>query len=93
MDLAAAFTVAAPGVVLTNASTWLFASQGRGKDFVFTTSIVSILTLCSFLAGLPFGPVGVAIFYSAVCVLLELPFVYYMTGRRGPVNSSTRAST
>ena len=82
----AAFAVAAPAYALLPASTWLFASQGRGKDFVFTSSIVSTLTLCSFLAGLPFGPVGVAIFYSAVCVLLELPFVYYMTGRRGPVS-------
>jgi O-antigen/teichoic acid export membrane protein len=81
----AGFTIAALSYPLTAASTWLFASQGRGKDWVLTSSIVSSVTLCSFLAGLPFGPAGVAICYSAACVLIELPFVYYIAGRRGPV--------
>jgi O-antigen/teichoic acid export membrane protein len=82
----AGFTIAALAYPLTTASTWLFASQGRGKDWVLTSSIVSGVTLCSFLAGLPFGPAGVAISYSASCVLIELPFVYYIAGRRGPVS-------
>jgi O-antigen/teichoic acid export membrane protein len=81
----AGFTIAALSYPLTTASTWLFASQGRGKDWVLTDSIVSIVTICSFLAGLPFGPAGVAISYSASCVLIQLPFVYYIAGRRGPV--------
>jgi O-antigen/teichoic acid export membrane protein len=82
----AGFTIAALAYPLAGASTWLFASQGRGRDWVLTSSVVSTVTLCSFLVGLPFGPAGVAISYSASCVLIELPFVYYMTGRRGPVN-------
>jgi O-antigen/teichoic acid export membrane protein len=82
----AGFTIAALAYPLTTASTWLFASQGRGKDWVLTSSIVSGVTLCSFLVGLPFGPAGVAISYSAACVLIELPFVYYIAGRRGPVS-------
>ena len=82
----AGFTLAALAYPLTTASTWLFASQGRGKDWVLTSSIVSTVTLCSFLVGLPFGPAGVAICYSAACVLIELPFVYYMAGRQGPVS-------
>jgi len=81
----AGFTVAALAYPLTTASTWLFATQRRGRDWVVTASIVSIITLFSFLAGLSFGPAGVAISYSAACVLLELPFVYYMAGRQGPV--------
>jgi O-antigen/teichoic acid export membrane protein len=81
----AGFTIAALAYPLTTASTWLFASQGRGKDWVLTSSIVSSITVCSFLVGLPFGPAGVAISYSASCVLIELPFVYYTAGRRGPV--------
>jgi O-antigen/teichoic acid export membrane protein len=80
------FTIAALTYPPTSASTWLFASQGRGKDWVLASSIVSIVTLCSFLVGLPFGPAGVAISYSASCVLIQLPFVYYMAGRRGPVS-------
>jgi O-antigen/teichoic acid export membrane protein len=82
----AGFTMAALAYPLTTASTWLFASQGRGKDWVLTSSIVSSVTLCSFLVGLPFGPAGVAISYSAACVLIELPFVYCIAGRQGPVS-------
>ncbi len=82
----AAFTVAAMTYPPTSAATWLFASQGRGKDWVLASSIVSSVTLCSFLVGLPFGPVGVAISYSASRVLMEVPLVYYMAGRRGPVS-------
>jgi O-antigen/teichoic acid export membrane protein len=82
----ASFTFAGLAYPLTYASTWLFGSQGRGKDWVLSSSIVSIVTLCSFLVGLPFGPAGVAISYSAFCVLIELPFVYYIAGRRGPVS-------
>src|SRR5207244_8212064 len=81
----AGFTMAALAYPLTTASTWLFATQRRGQDWVVTASIVSIITLFSFLVGLSFGPAGVAISYSAACVLLELPFVYYMAGRQGPV--------
>jgi O-antigen/teichoic acid export membrane protein len=80
------FTIAALAYPITSASTWLFASQGRGKDWVLASSIVSGVTLCSFLIGLPFGPAGVAMSYSASRVLIELPFVYYMAGRRGPVS-------
>src|SRR5438552_2518803 len=82
----ASFTFAALAYPLTTASTWLFASQGRGKDLVVTSSIGSSVTFCSFLVGLLFGPVGVAISYSVSCVLIELPFVFYIAGRRGPVS-------
>ena len=82
----AGFTFAAQSYPLTAAATWLFSTQGRGGDWVLSSSIVSTVTLCSFLVGLPFGPAGVAISYSASCLLIELPFVYYMAGRRGPVN-------
>ena len=82
----AGFTMAALAYPLFAASAWLFASQGRGKDWVLTSAIMSGVTLCSFLAGLPFGPAGVAISYSASCVLIQLPVVYYIAGRRGPVS-------
>ena len=84
--IAAGFTMAVLAYPLKTASTWLFASQGRGKDWVVTSSIVSSVSVCSFLAGLPFGPAGVAISYSASCVLIQLPVVYYIAGRRGPVS-------
>jgi PST family polysaccharide transporter len=83
----AGFTMAALAFPLITASTWLFASQGRGKDWMVASFIVSGVTLCSFVVGLPFGPAGVAIVYSASCALLQLPFVYYIAGRLGPVST------
>jgi O-antigen/teichoic acid export membrane protein len=83
----AGFTLAALSYPLINAFTWLLASQGRGKDWVLNNAIVSSITFCSFLVGLPFGPAGVAISYSISCVLLQLPFVYYIAGRKGPVST------
>ena len=83
----AALTVAAMTYPPTSAATWLFASQGRGKDWVLASSVVSIATLCSFLVGLRWGPVGVAVSYSASCVLIQSPAVYYIAGRRGPVSA------
>jgi PST family polysaccharide transporter len=82
----AGFTMAALAYPLFAASAWLFASQGRGKDWVLTSAIMSSVTVCSFLAGLPFGPAGVAIFYSVSCVLIQLPIVYYIAAWRGPVS-------
>jgi O-antigen/teichoic acid export membrane protein len=83
----AGFTMAALAYPLTMASTWLFASQGRGKDWMVASSVVSGLTLGSFVVGLPFGPAGVAICYSVSCALLQLPYVYYIAGRVGPVST------
>jgi PST family polysaccharide transporter len=82
----ASFTMAALAYPLIAAPSWLFASQGRGKDWVLTNAIISSVTLCSFLAGLPFGTAGVAISYSASCVLIQVPVIYYIAGRRGPVS-------
>jgi len=82
----AGFTMAALSYPLMAAPSWLFASQGRGKDWLLTNAIISSVTVCSFLAGLPFGPAGVAISYSASCVLIQLPVIYYIAGRRGTVS-------
>jgi PST family polysaccharide transporter len=82
----AGFTMAVLAYPLFAASGWLFASQGRGKDWVLTSAIMSSVTVCSFIAGLPFGPAGVAVLYSASCVLIQLPVVFYIAGRQGPVN-------
>jgi O-antigen/teichoic acid export membrane protein len=84
----AGFTIAALYAPLASASTWLFASQGRGKDWLFASSLVSLITVASFVAGLPFGPAGVAIFYSAVGLLVGLPVLYYFAGRNGPVTTA-----
>ena len=84
----AVFTVAALVTPPATASTWLFASQGRGKDWLLTSSLLSAIALASYIAGLPFGPAGVAIVASAVGLLIGMPVLYYLAGRKGPVTTA-----
>ena len=52
------------------------------------TSINAVLTLASFIVGLPFGPLGVALAFSSIGLLVRMPILYYITGRSGPVSTS-----
>jgi O-antigen/teichoic acid export membrane protein len=82
------FTIAALCVPLANASGWLFISQGRGRDLLRTQSINSGAIVLSFLVGLPFGPVGVAIAFSITNLLVRIPIYYFNVGRCGPVRTA-----
>jgi O-antigen/teichoic acid export membrane protein len=82
------FTIAALCVPLANASAWLFTSQGRGRDMFVAQSINACAVVLSFVAGLPFGPVGVAIAFSASNLLVRIPIYYFSVGRRGPVRTA-----
>src|SRR5439155_7841838 len=84
----AGFTFMAIHLPLANAANWLLTSQGRGKDIFRVTSINAVLTLASFVVGLPFGPVGVAIAFSSIGLLFRLPILCYVAGQRGPVSTS-----
>ena len=81
----AAFTIASLCYVLTTVSTWLFASQGRGRESMGALLMTSGLTIVSYLVGLPFGPVGVAISFSMAGLVVQMPILFYMAGRHGPV--------
>jgi len=81
------FTVAALCTPLAIASIWLFTSQGRGRDILIAQSINSCAIVFSFVAGLPYGPVGVAIAFSMSAPLIRLPILFFMIGRRGPVKT------
>jgi len=83
----AGFTFAALQYSVTGSSTWLFASQGRGRDSFLASSIISIIVAASFVAGLPFGPAGVAIAYSASCLVIQMPVLFWLAGRQGPVST------
>jgi PST family polysaccharide transporter len=83
----AGLTIAAFCMPLGTASTWLFISQGRGRDWLFSSSLGSTITVVSFVAGLRFGPVGVAIAYSTIGLLIGMPLLYYFAGRVGPVSA------
>jgi O-antigen/teichoic acid export membrane protein len=84
----AGFTISVLFYPFCGVATWLFTSQGRGGDFFRSTLIVSIVAVCSFVAGLPWGAPGVAIAYSCTGVLILLPIMFHMAGKSGPVKTS-----
>lgn len=66
---------------------WLFESGGRGRDSFIASSVLSGLALGAFVIGLPFGPAGVAFAYSLSGLVVQLPFLFYWTGRSGQVRA------
>ena len=58
------FTLAALSIPLTNATSSFFISPGRGQDILIAESINCCALVFSFVGGLPYGPVGVAIAFS-----------------------------
>ena len=85
--LFACFTFAALQFPLATFANWLLASQGRGRDSLLANSIISVIMAGSFVAGLPFGPTGVAMSYSVSCLLVQMPILYYLVGRSGSVST------
>jgi PST family polysaccharide transporter len=83
----AGFTILAISLPLANVTNWLLTSQGRGKDILVQNSIAAFINIGSFVAGLPFGPVGVAMAFSLSGLLVRLPIFYYNAGRTGPVST------
>src|SRR5206468_1286777 len=61
---------------------------GRGRDWLFFTLLGSCITVASFVAGLPFGPAGVAISYSVGGLFIGVPTLFYFAGREGPVTTA-----
>ncbi len=82
----AAFAVAAQSAPVARAASWLFISQGRGgRDWLLVNLLGAGLAIASFVAGLPFGPAGLAISYSIVSLFIGVPILYYFAGREGAV--------
>jgi PST family polysaccharide transporter len=53
-----------------------------------TQSINACAMVFSFVVGLPFGPVGVAMAFSVSTLLIRIPIYYYSAGRKGPVRTA-----
>jgi PST family polysaccharide transporter len=71
--------------VLTTTLGWLFISQGRGGDFFKVGLFGSMSTVASFIVGLPWGPLGLAIAYTINNYVVLIPVMWW-TCRRGPVS-------
>ena len=84
----AAFAVVAISSPLANIVSWLYQSQGRGRDQLRSHTIGGIITVAAYVVGLKWGPVGVVVAQAITCALVRLPVVYYIAGRSGPVSTS-----
>jgi O-antigen/teichoic acid export membrane protein len=83
----AGFTGLALYAPLSGSLGCLLITQGRGRD-LFVISVVGNLTVVTaIICGLPFGPAGVALGWSAGALLGAMPYAYYKAGRRGPVHT------
>lgn len=80
----AALGVASFVQVLNNPTGWLFISQNRTTEYMRWGLFGSITSVASFLIGLPYGPVGVAVAYAAG-EYIRTPILWWYVTRRGPI--------
>lgn len=66
---------------------WLFISQSRTGEFARWGLVVAVTSIAAFVAGLPWGAVGVAAAYALSDLFIRMPIVWYWIGRRGPVRT------
>jgi PST family polysaccharide transporter len=72
--------------VLNNPSGWLFMSQGRTREYMYWGLFGSVTAIISFVVGLPYGVVGVAVAYAA-SEYVRTPILWWYIGRSGPVRA------
>lgn len=72
--------------VMSSTTGWLFLSQGRGADLFKVGTYGAIITVASFVIGLPWGAVGVAASYTIANYIALIPLIWIAAGRRGPVS-------
>ena len=72
---------------LVNTVGWLFISQGRAQHMLYWSLINAPISVLAIVAGLPWGPMGVAASYSLAKVLVLNPIMFWLVGRDGPVRT------
>ena len=68
-----------------NATGWLFISQNRSAELLRWGILGSLLSIASFVVGIRWGALGVAVAYSMSGLFLRAPMVVLYAGRVGPV--------
>jgi O-antigen/teichoic acid export membrane protein len=87
IPLFAAFSVVAISTPLAAICSWIYESQGRGPDQLQNHTIAGMVTIVAFLLGLRWGPMGVVTSLAIISLVVRLPIVYYIAGKRGPVRT------
>jgi PST family polysaccharide transporter len=72
---------------VANTTGWLLISQGRGRHLAQWGLMGGAVSVAAIVAGLPWGPAGVALSYSLARVLVCEPLLYWWVGREGPVRA------
>ncbi|MGH9970117.1 MAG: lipopolysaccharide biosynthesis protein [Pyrinomonadaceae bacterium] len=72
---------------IINSVGWLFVTQGRTRHMFHWALISAPITVGAVIAGLPWGPLGVAISYAAARLLVIDHLLYWYVGRSGPVRT------
>lgn len=88
VPLFAGFTLVAVSLPLSIAPSWLFMSQGRGRDLLHTYLIAGAVTVGAYLVGLRWGPLGVVLALAVTSLVIRMPILFYLAGRGGPVRSA-----
>ncbi len=85
---------AAAGIFQTYLTTtrWLFISQARGRDLMYSGLISSVVALGSFLIGIRWGIEGVALAYLISQVFITTPITLWFAGRTGAVDYANLCS-
>jgi O-antigen/teichoic acid export membrane protein len=80
MDVVPVYRVLAPAALMStfNAATgWVYISWGHTRRQFRWVAFSSVLQMLAFLAGLPWGTIGVAAAFSIAVVILRLPGLAY----------------
>jgi O-antigen/teichoic acid export membrane protein/polysaccharide pyruvyl transferase WcaK-like protein len=88
IPLFAGFALVAVTAPMTFTPSWLFVSQGRGRDQLYSYLIAGPVTVVAYLVGLHWGPIGVILSLAIANPAVLLPVVYYVAGRSGPVRAA-----
>ncbi|MBM4362410.1 MAG: lipopolysaccharide biosynthesis protein [Deltaproteobacteria bacterium] len=72
---------------LASTSGWLFISQGRTAELLRWGLLGTAIAVTSFVVGLPWGAVGVAVAYTVSDMVIRVPILFHWVGRRGPVRT------
>jgi PST family polysaccharide transporter len=72
---------------IANTTGWLFITQDRTQQQLQWGFIGGILAIASIIAGLPWGPVGVAASYSLSGLCIRTPLLFWFVGRAGPIQA------
>lgn len=80
-------SIAAIHQPLTATIGWLFITQKRTGEFAKWGVVNAVTCVMAFVAGLPWGVVGVAAAYAISDLVVRMPAVWWYVGRKGPVRA------